>query len=158
MISGMAQTRRAWLPWIIVGTAIAAGLAVWLARPDADGPRVVASDSTRAGWQRLTYDDVQVEIPDDWTHQDGDACPGALEHWGQTTTEPCARRPGVTFHDPSLDDPADEPLTVVHHPRSRSWSGYVVVAGVVISVQADDRAVVTDVLASAEAPGFQPIQ
>ncbi|WP_345455255.1 hypothetical protein [Nocardioides marinquilinus] len=159
MILVMAQPRRSWLLGLVVGVVAVAGLAVWLSRPEVPGPRAESTDSSREGWQRLSYDDIRVDVPQSWAFQKSDDCLADVEHWGPPTAATCGERAGVTFQDSSLYDPGAEPGTVVSVQVAgvQSWSGYVIVGGVVVSVTGEDRAIVTEVLESADAPGFQPI-
>jgi hypothetical protein len=160
MMSGMVQPRRSWLLCLVAGVVAVAGLAVWLSRPDAQGARAVSTQSSREGWQRLEYGDVRVDVPQDWTLQDSDECRGRVEHWGPPTTATCGERPGVSFLGSSTFDAGTEPRTVTSSREAgvRSWSGYVILRDVVVHATGGDRAVVAEVLGSASAPGFQPIE
>lgn len=159
MLGLVVQPRCSWLVGLVVGLVAVVGLALWVSRPDGVGARAVSTESPRAGWQRLAYHDVQVDVPRGWSIQDSDHCPGDVEHWGPHTTAVCGDRPGVGFLDPGLFDAGVEPGTVVSIEAAGApfWSGYVIVGDVVVSVADGDRGVVTEVLESAVAPGFRPI-
>lgn len=159
MIGAMVQRSRSWLLGLIIGVVAVTGLAAWLSRPDGQGARAESTESSRVGWQRLTYDDVRVDVPQSWSIQSSDECLGDVEHWGPPTEATCGERPGLSFLDSSTFDAGVEPGTVtsVRDAGVRFWSGYLVFGDVVVSVAGDDRRVVTEVLESADAPGSSPI-
>jgi len=145
---------------VAVVVAVAVGL-LWSARSDEDRARVVGGSASAGGWLRVEYRDVQVEIPPDWERwPDGD-CLHDLDHWGPPPAAACGRSPGVSFFvDSGTFDAAWEPGVVrpALGEEGRTWSGYVSLGDVVVSVDDEDRAVVRRVLRSATPQGFWPIE
>lgn len=159
MMSVVPTTRRALTGMAIVVLVLAVAVIVWAAQPDETRARVV-DEASADGWKRLEYRGVVVSIPDDWTRQPSDDCLVEVEHWGPRSTASCGARPGVSLLESSTFDAGQEPGVVTQGPGAGDppWSGYVRVAELVVSVSDGDRDVVDEVLASVEAPGFQPIR
>jgi hypothetical protein len=127
---------------------------VWFRAAGDPRSEVVGDSPSREGWKTVEYDGVRVDIPSAWERMDTGDCEFPFERWARPDSPPCDFEEGVAFYGSATFDPAHGPgVRRTTENGTPAWGGYTYVGDFAVYASYGDRALVHDVLASAQEAG-----
>ena len=141
---------------VLLGALLVALLAVVGAVYVGREPRAEVIDASAGTkqWKTLEYEGVTVDIPSSWERLDLDDCEFRFERWGPPDVPPCdPDTTGVAFYGSATFDPELGPGVITNDredPQLPDWEGYVIAGDLVVHASDPRRAVVENILDSAD--------